>query len=273
MKIYLDVFFLVNACMNMIVLVAECMFKKQRMRLRRLILASATGAALAVVILVSGIHTYKILFIPLYFMGLLAVVYIAFGKTSFPAFVGNVVIFFVMSSVLAALIWQLQSIVGYDGKITMLLLGSALFMGCLYWLLPFFSKRKNVYEKYYRIWIVYRDRKISGTGLLDTGNHLFEPFTQEPVTIAEKTFLSVLWQGDSVVFRHIPYHSIGNEGDFMEAFRADEIWIEDGRKKKWKIQKPWVAIAGERICTDKEYQVILHPDMMSGHVRTVKNHI
>jgi hypothetical protein len=36
----------------------------------------------------------------------------------------------------------------------------------------------------------------------------------------------------------------------------------EGERGTWKLRKPWIALAEEKICADNEYQVILHPDMI-----------
>ena len=264
MKIYLDIFFLVNACMNVIVLVAECMFRKRRIRLGRILLAASVGAGLATGILVCGVHTYKILFVLLYLPGVFVPVYIAFGKTTFRAFIGNVVSFFVMSGLLAAVLMQLQGITGLGGRISLLLLGSAVFLVALYRFLPCFERENASYKNYYRVSLYYRGRKISGTGLLDTGNQLSEPFGHEPVSIAPESFLRpFLERGEETLFRYIPFHSIGNKGSVIRVFRIDEMVIEGPHRQKIQISEPWIAAAKESISTNQEYQVILHPDMFT----------
>lgn len=262
MKIYLDIFFLVNACLNFIILMAECMFRKQKNRLARILLASLAGAVMAVVILVCGVHTYKILFALLYLPGVFILVYIAFGKTTFPTFLVNTVVFYVMSAVLAALLMQLQNMIGTGGKISVLLLGSAVFLGIVYRFMPVFEKEEAVRRNYYRVCLKYGDKKIYGTGLLDTGNHLTEPFFHKPVAIGERMFLSKLFTGEKEpVFRYIPFHTIGNSGAVIAAFQADEMILDESGGKKQRILKPWIAVAAEGISLEKEYQVILHPDM------------
>jgi stage II sporulation protein GA (sporulation sigma-E factor processing peptidase) len=266
MKIYLDVFFLVNGCLNTLVLLAECMIKKQKFRPGRIIPAASAGAFLAVVILVGRIHTYKILFVPVYFFGIFLVVYIAFGKTTFQVFIGNVVMYFVMSAVLASVLVQMQNLTG-TGGISLLLLGCTVFSAAACHFLPLLYKRKEMEERYYRIWILYKGEKISGTGLLDTGNQLLEPVSQEPVAVLESDFIPDIWKKD-MIFRYIPYHAIGTEEAVMKAFRADEICVVGEKNRKWKLIKPWIALAEEKISANNEYQVILHPDMISAGTKT-----
>lgn len=265
MKIYLDIFFLVNTCMNFIVLTAECMFQRQKIRLGRILLASSAGAVMAVLMVVSGIHTYKVLFFLLYLAAVFLVIYIAFGKTTWQAFAGNTTVYYVMSAVLAAVIMQLQNITGQSGKISLLLLGGAVFCGFLYWVLPCFNRRRMVCNKYYRVRLFYNGINICGTALLDTGNQLSDPFGHEPVSIGEKKFLEPLFAGDeNLVLRYIPFHTIDNEGSVIAVFRLDAMIIEGDGKKQWRLERPWMALALKKLSVNKEYQVILHPDMMAG---------
>lgn len=265
MKIYLDIFFLVNACMNFIVLTAECMFQRQKIRLRRILLTSSAGAVIAVLMTVSGIHTYKILFFLLYLFAVFLIVYMAFGKTTWRAFAGNATVYYVMSAILASVIMQLQNITGLSGRISLLLLGSAVFLGLLYWLLPCFNRRKAVCDKYYRVRLFYNGKNICGTALLDTGNQLSDPFGHEPVSIGEKNFLEPLFaEGENPVLRYIPFHTVGNEGAVIAVFRLDAMIIEGDGKKQWRLEKPWMALALKKLSVNREYQIILHPDVMAG---------
>lgn len=265
MKIYLDVFFLVNACMNFIVLTAECMFQRQRIRLRRILLASSAGAVIAIGMIVSGIHTYKLLFFLLYLLAVFLVVYMAFGKTTWRAFAGNVTAYYVMSAILASIIMQLQNITGQSGRISLLLLGSAVLCGLLHWLLPCFNKRKTDCNQYYRVHLFYNGKNICGTALLDTGNQLSDPFGHEPVSIGEKKFLEPLFAGDgNPMLRYIPFHTIGSESSVIAVFRLDAMIIEGDGKKQWRLEKPWMALALKKLSVNREYQIILHPDMIAG---------
>lgn len=265
MKIYLDVFFLVNTCMNFIVLTAECMFQRQKTRFGKIILASSAGAGMAVLMVVSGIHTYKVLFFLLYLFAVFLVVYMAFGKTTWRAFAGNTLVYYVMSAILASVIMQLQNITGQSGKISLLLLGSAVFCGSLYWFLPCFNRRKAACNQYYRVHLFYNGINICGTALLDTGNRLSDPFGHEPVSIGDKKFLAPFFSGGgNPVLRYIPFHTIGGDGSVIAIFRLDAMTIEGDGKKQWRLEKPWMALAKGKLSADREYQVILHPDTMAG---------
>ncbi len=263
MKIYLDVFFLVNACLNAIVLLAECMFRRRNVHLGRIVLASTAGAALAVGFLVCGLHTYKILFILLYPMGVFLMVFITFGKTTFRYFLGNTAAFYGMSALLAALLMQLQGVAGIGGRISLLLLGSAVFLGVLYRFIPFFYREKRAAGNYCLVRLLYGGREVSGTGLWDTGNSLTEPFSRKPVAIGEQAFLRPLFAGgEEPLFRYIPFRSVGNGGGMLAAFRLDEMIIEEPDRESRRLRKPWMAVSGESVSADRAYQVILHPEMM-----------
>lgn len=264
MKIYLDIFFLVNACMNFIILTAICMFRKRRIRLRRLLAASSAGAAAAAGILICGIHTYKILFALLYLPGICVLVGIAFGKTTVPAFLANLAAYFVMSCLLAALLMQMQGFVGASGKLSLLLLSGALFLGALYAGLPYFHKKREESGRYYRVSVVYQGRSIRGTALLDTGNELTEPFSGEPVCVADKVFFDRFFaNGEKPVFRQIPFHSIGREAGVIPAFRADELVIACPGRQKVTRMRPWIAAAEGVVSVNGEYELILHPDLLA----------
>lgn len=263
MKLYLDIFFLVNACMNFIVLISECLLQKRKIRLGRIAATSLVGAAMSLGMVVGHIHTYKIVFFLLYFLAVFLLIYMAFGKTSWRAFLGNVIAFYVLSGILASAVMQLWNLAGQSGGILLLLLAGAFFLGALYRFLPFFHRRRGEYSRYYRVRLIYRERALCGIALLDTGNQLVEPFGHEPVSVGDGDFLAALFgDKEEPLFRYIPFHSLGNEGAMTKAFRLDAMLVEGDGKKQWRIEKPWMAIASNKLSADQEYQIILHPDMI-----------
>ena len=266
MKIYLDIFFLVNACMNFIVLTSECLVQKRKVRIRRIFLTSLAGALMALGMVVSRIHTYKILFFLVYFMAAFLLVYMTFGTTSWRAFLGNTLFFYLVSGVLASFLMQLQVLAGRG--LSLLLLGGAVFLGAAYRILPIFHRRRAELNRYYRVRLIYRGKNVCGTALLDTGNQLSEPFGHEPVSIGDEKFLSALFSdGGEPLIRYIPFHSIGSKGAVIAAFRLDAMVIEEGGKKQRRIEEPWMAMAAEKISVNQEYQVILHPDMIAAEAK------
>lgn len=96
---------------------------------------------------------------------------------------------------------------------------------------------------------------------MDTGNHLTEPFSRQPVIIGGRDFLTPLFSQEEPVFRYIPYHSIGTESGMIPAFQAECLELEENGRWQ-RLEKPWIAIYDSYVSADGEYELILHPDMI-----------
>lgn len=262
MKIYLDIFFLVNTAVNFVVLMAESFFQKRRIRLIRLLAASLLGGFLAIVFLVSGIHKYIVLSAVLYGAGCAVLVRTAFGKTTVRSWMKNFVLYYLSSFFLSGILQYLQGVFRIQGCLFFVLLVSG---GCLYLLyrfLPYIRKYEERDAAYIPVRLSHRGKKVQGKGLLDTGNHLTEPFSGEPVIIGEMDFISPLFEREIPLFRYIPFHAIGTESGTLRAFQAEYLEMQSADGIWKRKDKPWIAIYENRISADGEYEMILHPDIV-----------
>ncbi|MCH5252016.1 MAG: sigma-E processing peptidase SpoIIGA [Lachnospiraceae bacterium] len=263
MKVYLDIFFLVNMGMNFVVLMFAGFFQKRKIRLGRLIAAAAAGAVLSVGLLVFHVHRQLLLLILLYLVGSAGILRIAFGKTTKRAMLWNLLMFYVSAFILAGILLSIQNLPFARGNTFVLLFGAGAVLFFCYRLLPLKRQMEKKTEQYYVVRLYHDGEQICGIGFLDTGNQLREPFSQKPVLIGEKDFFLPVLKGEKeVIFRYIPFHSLGKDTGMIPAFQSDYIEIKgkDGVWHRW--DKPWIALYDSYISVDGEYEIILHPDML-----------
>lgn len=259
-KFYVDVFFLFNTGMNGIILLAESILQRRRVAWKRLLMAAVTGGALACILTVIGIHRYPLLFVFLCGMAEFLIVRIAFGKTTKRAFIRNVIVFYILISLYGGILTQVTSFRNVPLTGVMVLVMSLVILLFLYYLVPKLYTAKKRSTVYYPVRLIYEGKEKKSLALLDTGNQLHDPFTGEPVLIANRSFLRQLWTREPVM-RVIPFHSVGKEAGVLKVFQADCLFVEcEGQWKK--IPHPWVAIWGGTVSGEGEYEVILHPDMI-----------
>lgn len=262
MKVYLDIFFLVNAGMDFIVLMAVSLFWKQRARLLRIIGAAFLGAVFAAVILVLRIHTYKLLFLIVYVAGQLLTVQTAFGKMSIRQNFSLTASYFCISAVLAAGLMQVQSFFGAlpAGGI---LVSGVLFLIVIYVMLPLLWRKKDITGQILMLDLVKDGIVVQTVGFTDTGNLLREPFGGEGVAVASSRILAPFLNNSELIRRPVPFHSVGKDAGFLEAFRLDSIVVHEKHHKDFVIERPWIAASGHPLSVDGGYEVILHPDMIA----------
>lgn len=263
MKIYLDIFFLVNAGMNFVVLMIESFFQRRRIRLWRLALASAVGALLSVGVLVLGIHRYIWFFLALYLVVSAGILGIAFGRTTAGALIRNLIIFYVSAFLLAGMLMQLQNFLNIRGSSFLLLISAGSILYVTYRMVPAGKRWKKKTEQYFSVSLAYQCRSVHGNGLLDTGNHLTEPFSHKPVTIGEKKFIAPLFSHtEKPALRYIPFHSIGKTSGLLPVFQAEYLEVHGPDGLCHREEKPWIAIYDSYVSADGEYEMLLHPDML-----------
>lgn len=261
-KIYLDIFFLVNAMMNLSLLTVQSLLQKKYVSIGRRILASLAGAGLALFLLLTRLHRYLPLFAVLYLGGSLLVVRIAFGKSGVSSLVKNLIFFYLSAIVLAGFLYQLQVLTGGAGRFLYIFAGTVVMLCLICRFLPRAERWQGKKRSYFSVRITYQGRSVRGDGLLDSGNHLTDPFSGEPVAVAQKSFLAPLWKGGELpLFRYIPFRTIGTSDGMIPVFRCAGLELLD-RDGDWQpLGDSWIAVCEHEVSSDGEYEVILHPDM------------
>lgn len=262
MKLYVDIFFLVNFFMNFVVLLSQSFFQHKRIALRRLMIASLVGSLFACLFVLGGIHRKILCFVLLYVLMSIVLVRIAFGKTTVGTMLKNILFFYSISFMLAGLLIQIKELFLFSMSSIVVLLVASSFLLFVRILLPKWKRWQSDVNVYYRVRLAYKGEKVCGNALWDSGNRLQEPFTGEGVMLGEKSFLSSLWKHrEEPIQRVIPYHSVGKETGLLRVFQADYLEVE--KENKWyRVENPWVAICEQYLSTDGEYEMILHPQML-----------
>ena len=140
-----------------------------------------------------------------------------------------------------------------------------------------------------RIKLVNEGKAVKATGLLDTGNMLFDPFTGEPVVIAEFSLIRNLFTPEQQLMlaayikmnralqkdsqqedeseelfnkiHMIPFHSVGKEEGLLVAVRLDfiEIGEQSGAKRRENVL---VGLYPGKLSAKETYRVILHSSII-----------
>lgn len=131
--------------------------------------------------------------------------------------------------------------------------------------------------------IKIKDHLFNCVGFVDTGNQLYEPFTNTPVMILSTArfrndipidimnLLTETLHSDHFSkyaqcswgerLRIIPYKVVGTEQQLMLAFRPDWIQLSYG-ETEGLIQKGLVAFTLQNLSHDDTYDCIVHPRML-----------
>ncbi len=122
--------------------------------------------------------------------------------------------------------------------------------------------RERKADPFCRVVIPCGEEEVCVNALIDTGNGLREPVTGKPVSILEEA----VWERLGALMREeklklIPYHSVGNSHGLMKGYELASVIIV---KEEQRIccEKVVVGICEGEISSGKQYQMILHPDLV-----------
>lgn len=98
------------------------------------------------------------------------------------------------------------------------------------------------------------------TGMIDTGNGLRDPVSDQPVSILDKAVArQFLGNVKLSRVRYIPYHSIGKKEGVLLALKIDRMCIH--REEAYWVRDPLIGVSDETISAKGEYQMILNPNL------------
>lgn len=105
-------------------------------------------------------------------------------------------------------------------------------------------------------------KEIQLTGLMDSGNSLYDPISGCPVCVLERAAaekLGLLDRADR--FRLIPYHSVGKVHGLLPAAPVDTLYlVREGQS----LQRDHVllAVGDGHLSAKNRYQMLLHPALL-----------
>jgi len=282
---------------NFVILQVTKMIVKAKSNKYRLLISSFIGSLYIL-----------IAFLPLFnFMGGFAIkflvsvlmILIAFNPEKFNTFLKQISAFYLVSFAFAGTIIGIYYILNNNtlsAKISFtnekeliryLITGIGLAIILIHYIFKYHKSKIQKERFLTNITISLNDKKANLTALIDTGNSLKEPISQEPVIIAEYNSLKEILPkslrkiyveedhldlnkiakvmeeiGDDIKLRLIPFKSIGNENGILIGFKPDSISIylenETRRLKEGII----VAIYNNKLAQDEQYTGLLHPEIL-----------
>ena len=108
----------------------------------------------------------------------------------------------------------------------------------------------------------FHGRVLRIQGLLDTGNHLYDPVFHKPVSVITEDLQRKLCAGEEVLFLQVPFHSIGEPRGLMPAFYADYLYIRKGKDQEKRVERPLIGVTKEPLSSQMDYDMIAHPELL-----------
>lgn len=266
--VYLDLYFLVNAIMDYLLLTLVKKILKISAKRLRILAGALLGAVWACVLLLFPLFSTWAELVLTWFLLSGLMILVAFGRKNI----------WELGKILCTL-WLVSAASGGAlGAFGDYLRGSEYLIGgikpdrwstvsllcgmvgiyygictCILFVRSRIQERKN----YYEVRLSYQGKKKTVTALMDTGNQLYEPYGHQPVHVISYEACRQFCDSVSRII-YIPFHTVGTKYGMLPGIQVDEMEVvQDGKVLK-VLKKPWLAISKEPLCTNRQYEMLLH---------------
>lgn len=296
--IYVDVIFLMNFLTDGALLLATAWTRKQKVRPWRIAAASAIGS-LYVLLMLAPDFAPMFSFVVKFAVSLI-MVGVSFGYGGWQALLSNLAAFYLIAFAAAGGIYGLYYyFLDPEDVLTSILTGvfewtvgygfiAVGIVVTIWWFLRVFrgAKQKETLAAHSaQVEVEVKDYRLTCTGLVDTGNQLYDPLTKTPVMIMEATLwkevLPDVWlkriqtsDADTIVaamgedefiwqdrLRIVPYRGVNRSTQFMLAFKPDRVRVAYAGRT-WETGKVLIGFDGGTLSSDGSYQAIIHPMLL-----------
>lgn len=246
MRIYIDLFFLFNTIMDIIIITSVSILLKRNTTYKRILISSLLGG-ISSLILFTSINRLLLELITIILM-----ITIAFKYKNIRYFLTNILYTYILSILLGGLIYLFNSKVTLNIYLNYLVI-IILSIEVMTLYIKESKKIKNTYNNYYKVDIYFKDKeKISLIGFLDTGNNLYDPYKKRPIILVDKKYQ----KEDKFIL--VPYHTINGEG-LLKCIKPEKVYIE-----KIGYKNNLLVAFSSSPSTINGVEVLLHKDLMKG---------
>lgn len=301
MAVYLDIIWLLNLMFDSLLLYLTAVILKREFRYWRLFVGGMIGS-LIIILSVTPLHAYaghpliKLVFSIL-------MVLTVFGYKRFKYFISGLLLFYLITFLVGGTLIGVHYFIQFDMN-----LSSSLFLASIRgfgdpisWLFVVigfplawhFSKSnlekievaKIQHNQLLKLDIVIDGKTYHFTGLVDSGNQLYDPITKIPVMfvsvkkIAEElpeTLQLIALHSEQVIMgkqsiapewenkmRIIPFKVMGQEHQLVVAVKPDYITVYQN-EEAIVVEKGLVSFTMQELSSDDAFQCIVHPKMLNG---------
>lgn len=292
--VYIDVLVFENFFMNYLLLYSINRFCRLRARGFRLAAAAFAGALYVLVVFfpeLSGMFSMI-----MKFMVSLLMIIISFSPRSLRDFIKITILFYIEAFTMGGVIFGLfyftnQQMNSVNGTFMIngftanyIIFGSIAAIILIKLGFDYFDNYYSGEKNRIRLQIILESRSCNVTALIDTGNSLRDPLTNEPVVIVYSKFIEDLMPEElrmlntsgmdgtrlceSIItsslknrVRLIPFRALGVESGMLTAIKVDTI-VAESKGKASVIQKPVIALYNKPFSSSGDYQALAYPEIL-----------
>ena len=212
MKIYLDIYFLINYLFDFISLLTVSIILKRKTKIYRLIIGALIGS-ISMITLFIRMNSISLLFLKIILS--IIIILATFSYKDRRYFFNNIYYFYIIEIILGGFIYLLKNNIS-NNIIFYILLG-------ILFIVIFIKNIRNIktnYNKYLNIKFNLNDKTYSLNAFLDTGNKIIDPILKLPVIIVNKDLINI--NGNYLV----PYKTIDKES-VLECMLCNNLYINN----------------------------------------------
>ncbi|MEY8391480.1 sigma-E processing peptidase SpoIIGA [Lachnospiraceae bacterium 45-W7] len=252
-ELYADIWFMTNLLMDCVALGIAGKIMKQRIHMKRLLLAAFAGTAgsMGFFFLLHSFVWYQLL---VHLLVNPLMVWLCFRAGKPKQFLCQWAVTYLSVILLGgSLEWCASNLAGMEYFLPCLLF-AIVFLWIAEKILECFRREK---EMVYDLLLLTTEGNISVKGFFDTGNLLMDPLVGKPVHIIKKKILEEQIEKGKLLPRMIPFHSLGTENGLIEAVTIEGMYIiKEGRSLY--LDRPVLGLAEGNLFQDDGYSVILN---------------
>ncbi len=195
------------------------------------------------------------------------IVWIVFKPLNWREYFKYVLYFYCLSIMISGSLYSLSSFISFDLTTIpymMVLFGLSFITTILYIIkMNDMTQRNKLTQFKYTVEFLVGHRMISGVGFVDTGNHLQDQVTREPIMMVPKSYLCEGEIESYLGVHHIKwwytsYQVVNEKPKLVRTFRPNSLMIDDQ-----VIKKGLIGIVEESFI---DYDFLLQPDFIVGTI-------
>lgn len=251
MKVYVDLLFILNVWIDFLLLLTVSYVLKKFTSIRRILCASFVGG-ISTIFLFLNVSSTILALLKVLICSLMLL--ISFSFNSLKSFIENIIYFYLVSIILAGVIYLVRNNYNINNFFNNFLLLVVTTPIILYVYYRKTKKLNNHYNNLYNVELYYLGNIYKFTAFLDTGNRLYDQYKRRPIILVNTDKISFDYSKGILV----PFKT-ANEKTVLKCLIADKIVIDNKVTK----QNVVFGLVSEKFNIE-EVNMLLHSDLLGG---------
>lgn len=256
-ELYIDILFVVNFMMDYLLLLLVRRMLKCSATHGNICLGAATGSILTCIVIALPISYAFLKFLLFHVVVNTCMIYVGLRIKTIRSLIKAWILLYAGGFLLGGILESMQQYVTIGSLFLVVAIGGY-YMALGIWNFISYIQRWNRYRCEVDLYLGEKRYKVQG--IIDTGNHLRDPFTDQPVSVLDHRTAKQFFENEEVKeIRYIPYQSIGKQNGVLPAFQIDKMCVH--REEECWIENPLIGVSEEMVSQKRTYEMILNPNL------------